>query len=427
MRVIIPCGGDGKRWNDYGNVPKALINIDGEPILKRTIRLCQRFTDDIWVVATDDRINDSLSDVNVSIDPGKVFKIPVGTDKVMCTEDLWLSNQDTVVLFGDTYFTQESINLMLEKNTEMPLIFFGRLRASELTRKKGAPEIYGLRIRPDGQELLRTKCENIRTLKTPGPGYVFTKTDRMLTVLDSLGYEYFQEINDFTEDFDRPKDLLNWIRGRGGRLDTWADVDIVIPTITSIPERVASLNQLVSDLNQQCPGATIHVIEQTYSDPPDWLDVYAKIVDGTRNVSKAWVLFFEDDAQIAPDFGERALKTMKMVNSDCEVISFFSLDEGDEDRLNQGVRMYQTGNFGFSQGLALRFRTAKDWFNTNWVHGKNVNLQPDITLRNICNTTGRKIMVRLPNLVQHQSVPSVLNPSRPSSEYPVSKTFGKPD
>lgn len=220
MRVIIPCGGDGTRWNNYMDVPKALVEIDEEPILKRTIRLCRRFTDDIWVISDDDLISEALSGESVSIDPGKTFKVSVGTDKVMCSEDLWVTDRDTIVLFGDTYFSQESIEMILGEDIDLPLAFFGRLEASNLTRKK-SPEVYAIRIRPDGHDMLRDECESIRSQKTPGPQYVFQSIDRIKSVLDELGDEYLKVVDDFTEDFDMPKDLLNWTKGRGGRLDTW--------------------------------------------------------------------------------------------------------------------------------------------------------------------------------------------------------------
>ena len=31
--------GEGKRWGNYLGIPKHLIEIDGEPIIKRTVRL----------------------------------------------------------------------------------------------------------------------------------------------------------------------------------------------------------------------------------------------------------------------------------------------------------------------------------------------------------------------------------------------------
>ena len=39
MKYIIMADVDGKRWNNYIGIPKHLIEINGEPILARTVRL----------------------------------------------------------------------------------------------------------------------------------------------------------------------------------------------------------------------------------------------------------------------------------------------------------------------------------------------------------------------------------------------------
>ena len=37
MKYIIMADGEGKRWKNYNGLPKHLIPVDGEPIIKRTI------------------------------------------------------------------------------------------------------------------------------------------------------------------------------------------------------------------------------------------------------------------------------------------------------------------------------------------------------------------------------------------------------
>ena len=39
MRFVIMADGQGTRWNNYMGIPKHLIEIDGEPIIARTVRL----------------------------------------------------------------------------------------------------------------------------------------------------------------------------------------------------------------------------------------------------------------------------------------------------------------------------------------------------------------------------------------------------
>jgi len=57
-KVLILCAGDGKRWNNYLGVPKQLIPINEEPLLKRTVRLlCDYGYSDIAIITHDDRLN----------------------------------------------------------------------------------------------------------------------------------------------------------------------------------------------------------------------------------------------------------------------------------------------------------------------------------------------------------------------------------
>ena len=43
MKVIIPAGGKGTRLNSIlKGLPKPLVNIDGDPLLINTIKLCKK-------------------------------------------------------------------------------------------------------------------------------------------------------------------------------------------------------------------------------------------------------------------------------------------------------------------------------------------------------------------------------------------------
>ena len=43
MIYIIMADGKGTRWNNYQNIPKHLIQIDGETLLARTTRLLKEY------------------------------------------------------------------------------------------------------------------------------------------------------------------------------------------------------------------------------------------------------------------------------------------------------------------------------------------------------------------------------------------------
>ena len=52
MKYIIMADGKGTRWNNYHNIPKHLIEIGGETLLARTVRLL--------------RENDALADIVIT-------------------------------------------------------------------------------------------------------------------------------------------------------------------------------------------------------------------------------------------------------------------------------------------------------------------------------------------------------------------------
>ena len=61
---ILICAGDATRWNNHLNTPKHLINIDGETLIERAVKLIHKYkldTVDISIVVKD--VNDDRYDV----------------------------------------------------------------------------------------------------------------------------------------------------------------------------------------------------------------------------------------------------------------------------------------------------------------------------------------------------------------------------
>lgn len=224
MRVIIPCDGDADRWNNYRNTPKQLIYLEGQTLLERTISLCRKHgVEDIWVIASDNKpkIQKVAEDMGASIAEAVRHECPVGIDKVMSSAWLWDGLQVTV-LFGDVFFTEEAMDTIIKGKRETPITFYGRMHPSEITGKRGT-EVYGLRVEPEGYQMLKAHCEYIRW--SIQAGYIDWRKDVIQTVLASIHHhsyekegcdssEWLETIDDWTEDFDRPKDYIVWKRER---------------------------------------------------------------------------------------------------------------------------------------------------------------------------------------------------------------------
>ena len=54
MTYVIMCAGEGKRWGNYKNVPKHLIEINGETLIGRTTRLLKKFGVNNYIITTND-------------------------------------------------------------------------------------------------------------------------------------------------------------------------------------------------------------------------------------------------------------------------------------------------------------------------------------------------------------------------------------
>lgn len=116
MKYIIMCDGKGTRWNNYTNVPKHLITINGEVLLERTVRQLNEKDPDSKVIITS---HDKRYDIKGSVryEP-KNNKLEI--DRF--TEELIEDN--ICFLYGDTYYPDESIDVII-KNKNDDILFFG--------------------------------------------------------------------------------------------------------------------------------------------------------------------------------------------------------------------------------------------------------------------------------------------------------------
>jgi hypothetical protein len=207
----------------------------------------------------------------------------------------------------------------------------------------------------------------------------------------------------------------------------WKDFEAVIPAVMSMPGRADSVRELLKDLAKQCPGIKVHVMPQWYDKIPNWRDVFITISRSLQNVTSPWVLYFEDDAQLAPDFGERALPIINNVDGYCGAVAFFSSRCRDLEQFRDGISLYEPElPFIFTQGMAIRKEVVEAWSNNmvEWWDKAKKKYQkkaPDMALGHACYQAGYKILVHLPSLVQHRQLLSAYG----HTYYPHSTTFGR--
>ena len=189
MKYIIMADWKGARWNNYHNIPKHLIEIDGETLLTRTVRLL--------------RENDARADIVItSHDPR--YEVPgarryepqnnhLEIDRF--TEELIAD--DVCFLYGDTFYSESVIQKIADTPAEK-LLFFGNERS-----------IVAIKV-ADGA-LFRQHVDRVRALFLAGKiekciGWqVYQSFEGLPFGEKTIAADYIL-IQDGTEDFNSPAD-----------------------------------------------------------------------------------------------------------------------------------------------------------------------------------------------------------------------------
>lgn len=220
-RAIIICAGEASRWDNYLNTPKHLITIEGERLLDRTVRLLnERGVKEVYVVVkriTKEYQTKGATQWVAKLNPEE----NVDADKFLSSKELWNPKGRTLVFYGDCYFTEEAMDTIVGfEKREWTL--FCRPNASEIT---GTPwgECFAQSFYPEHLESHETSLHYIARLYkekviTRCGGWehyraMTGRTGRKVRLPHVMTTNYV-EIDDWTDDFDYPKDLDTWLERR---------------------------------------------------------------------------------------------------------------------------------------------------------------------------------------------------------------------
>ena len=207
MKVLIVAAGEGRRWEHYRNVPKHLVEVEGQVLLHRTYGQFKRYTDNIVIVSTDPQyaIGQTYSPlVGDFFDYGKVYS----------SHPIW-DEERTVIVFGDVYFTDEAVDTIMSNEDEFK--FFLRKDKSSYTGKNHK-EIFALAFSGGMNQRIKSAIETLIDRKQGGAGA--WRLYLHLHGLDKAKSGFYNtdgyvHIDDWTEDFDYPNDLIKWEKMRG--------------------------------------------------------------------------------------------------------------------------------------------------------------------------------------------------------------------
>ncbi len=205
MRVIIMAAGKGSRW---GEGSKHLVDIDGEPLLKRTVRQARKYCKDVYITTNTSEYKTRGAKLYFPEDNEHEI------DRFLSNEEIW--SDDTIFLYGDVYYTDYAIKKIFCKAVKT-YHYFGRYKESTVGGKNHA-ELFAIRIK--SKEKFKQACLEIKKGKN-GWGWLTYRclmgenpniTARELREwLKSVKLKNFTQIDDETDDFDTKKDYENFV------------------------------------------------------------------------------------------------------------------------------------------------------------------------------------------------------------------------
>lgn len=231
-RYLILCAGDSKRWTGrppLTDEPKHLVELCGEPLLHRTVRLVHELDPDAdirIVVANhqDPRYRvDGTKRVKARLDPRRG-----GLDKVLSSRHVWHAQGRTVVLLGDVYYTTAAIGAIVGWEGG-DWVMFGRPGDSKLTGKPWA-EPFALAFWPERHDDIAAAADRAIAAQLEHQGTILAQglsvwwrsmvgvpDDQLgrpwFPPEDTVRFGHYIAISDATDDIDTPDDWDRWCWG----------------------------------------------------------------------------------------------------------------------------------------------------------------------------------------------------------------------
>ena len=190
MKYIIMADGKGTRWQNYNDIPKHFIEIDGETLLARTVRLLKQGDPDCRVIITS-------HDPRYEVEGARRYE-PLNNHLEIDRFTEELIEDNVCFLYGDTYYSEEAAAAIINTEAE-DILFFGNQRS-----------IVAVKV-ADGK-LFKSHVDRVRQLFVEGKiekciGWQVYQYFMGLP-FDEKKIEYkYNVLEDGTEDYNSPEDF----------------------------------------------------------------------------------------------------------------------------------------------------------------------------------------------------------------------------
>lgn len=212
MITIVLANGSETKWDDHRGGPRHFVEVDGERLLDRTVRQFGAHGE-VVVTGPDQRYKLPVAALYVPRDEPE----NLDADILLSTRALWASNQRTLVVLGDTWFTDAAIDAIVGLADRL-WFYVGREDGSRYSGTDYG-EIFALSFWPEHQASLLEAAHEIRRRQRDEGLWRggLWEHYRLLVGVDPLEHRiagHFLEIDDETDDFDFGPRFEAWLDAR---------------------------------------------------------------------------------------------------------------------------------------------------------------------------------------------------------------------
>lgn len=120
-RYVIMANGKGTRWGGHLGIPKQLIEIEGETLLRRIVR---------QVTSNDPTAEIVISSSDPRHDTDGALRYVPRTNEIELDRFVdELITENCCFLYGDTYYTDDAISLIVNSSSDKEVSFYGDQRS----------------------------------------------------------------------------------------------------------------------------------------------------------------------------------------------------------------------------------------------------------------------------------------------------------
>lgn len=205
MKYIILCGGEYKHFT----TPKQLLEVKGEVIIERTIRLLkENGVEDIYISSNDPRFDKYAPRLE-----NKNNNFSCGDGKVI---GYWLDafypiGEPCCYLFGDVYFSPNAIKTIVEYNTTENVLFGNSVAKNEEHQNWGEPFAYKVNKYDEfmqGVAEVKKLFDEGKVKRHPIVWELYRYLHNLDINVQMITTDYVS-IDDYTIDIDKPEQVNN--------------------------------------------------------------------------------------------------------------------------------------------------------------------------------------------------------------------------